>query len=254
MTETQGVLAVDGTALAWRRVDGRAPSVVWLGGFHSDMTGTKAQALAEWALARGQAYVRFDYFGHGQSAGAFVDGTITRWRTDVLAVLDQLVEGPAVLVGSSMGGWLACLAAVARPDRIKALVLVAPAADFTEKLITPGLPPEAIAALARDGVWTRPSAYDDGGYAITARLLEDGAGWSILPGPVAVDTPIRILQGGADPDVPWRHALDLANAFTGEDVVFTLIRDGDHRLSRPSDIARLIAAVEEVVAIGGIID
>ena len=254
MTETQGVLAVDGTALAWRRVDGRAPSVVWLGGFHSDMTGTKAQALAEWALARGQAYVRFDYFGHGQSAGAFVDGTITRWRTDVLAVLDQLVEGPAVLVGSSMGGWLACLAAVARPDRIKALVLVAPAADFTEKLIKPGLPPEAIAALARDGAWTRPSAYDDGGYAITARLLEDGAGWSILPGPVAVDTPIRILQGGADPDVPWRHALDLANAFTGEDVVFTLIRDGDHRLSRPSDIARLIAAVEEVVAIGGIID
>ena len=254
MTETQGVLAVDGTALAWRRVDGRAPSVVWLGGFHSDMTGTKARALAEWALARGQAYVRFDYFGHGQSAGAFVDGTITRWRTDVLAVLDQLVEGPAVLVGSSMGGWLACLAAVARPDRIKALVLVAPAADFTEKLIKPGLPPEAIAALARDGAWTRPSAYDDGGYAITARLLEDGAGWSILPGPVAVDTPIRILQGGADPDVPWRHALDLANAFTGEDVVFTLIRDGDHRLSRPSDIARLIAAVEEVVAIGGIID
>ena len=254
MTETQGVLEVDGTALAWRRVDGRAPSVVWLGGFHSDMTGTKAQALAEWALARGQAYVRFDYFGHGQSAGAFVDGTITRWRTDVLAVLDQLVEGPAVLVGSSMGGWLACLAAVARPDRIKALVLVAPAADFTEKLITPGLPPEAIAALARDGAWTRPSAYDDGGYAITARLLEDGAGWSILPGPVAVDTPIRILQGGTDPDVPWRHALDLANAFTGEDVVFTLIRDGDHRLSRPSDIARLIAAVEEVVAIGGIID
>ena len=248
MTQTPGTLEVEGEALAWRRVAGRTPTVVWLGGFHSDMTGTKAQALAEWAATGGQAYVRFDYFGHGQSAGAFADGTITRWRTDVLAVLDQLVEGPAVLVGSSMGGWLACLAALARPDRIKALVLIAPAADFTEKLIKPGLPPEALAALARDGVWTRPSDYDDGGYAITARLLDDGAAWSILPGPVAIDVPIRILQGGADPDVPWRHALDLANAFTGEDVVFTLIGDGDHRLSRPQDIERLIAAVEELTA------
>ena len=254
MTETRGTLDVEGTGLAWRRVAGRAPTVVWLGGFHSDMSGTKAQALAEWAGRRGQAYVRFDYFGHGESGGAFKDGTITRWRADVLAVLDRLVEGPAVLVGSSMGGWLACLAALARPERIKALVLIAPAADFTEKLMRPGLPPEALTALARDGAWTRPSAYDGGGYAITARLLDDGAGWSILPGPVAIDVPIRILQGGADPDVPWRHALALANAFTGDDVVFTLIRDGDHRLSRPGDIGRLIAAVEEVVAIGQIIN
>ena len=250
MTQTRGSLDVDGTALAWRRVAGRAPTVVWLGGFHSDMAGAKAQALAEWAAARGQAYLRFDYFGHGASAGAFADGTITRWRADVLAVLDQLVDGPAVLVGSSMGGWLACLAALARPDHIKALVLIAPAADFTETLIKPGLPPQALTALARDGAWTRPSDYDDGGYAITARLLDDGAAWSILPGPVVIDVPIRILQGGADADVPWRHALDLANAFAGEDVVFTLIRDGDHRLSRPGDIARLIAAVEEVVAPG----
>ena len=247
MTETSGFLDVEGTPLAWRRIAGRAPTVVWLGGFHSDMTGTKAQALADWAAARDQDYLRFDYFGHGASGGTFVDGTITRWRDDVLAVLDRLLAGPAVLVGSSMGGWLACLAAVARPERVAGLVLVAPAADFTEKLLQPSLPSQALAALARDGVWMRPSLYDDDGYPISAALLDDGARWSILTGPVVIDLPVRILQGDADPDVPWRHALELANAMSGDDVVFTLIRDGDHRLSRAVDIARLIAAVEEVV-------
>ena len=244
--ETAGRLEVDGTGLAWRRVKGRGPTVIWLGGFHSEMTGTKAQALAEWAAATGRNYLRFDWFGHGQSDGRFVDGTITRWRGDALAVLDSLTEGPVVLVGSSMGGWLACLAALARPDRIRALVLIAPAADFTEALMKPGLPPHALAALERDGVWTRPSAYDDAGYEISAALLEDGARWSILDGPVPIHAPVRILQGGADPDVPWTHALSLAQAIEAEDVVFTLIRDGDHRLSRPADLARLIAAVEEV--------
>ena len=248
MTETQGFLQVEATPLAWRRIAGAAPTVVWLGGFHSDMTGTKAQALADWAAARGRDYLRFDYFGHGASGGAFVDGTITRWRDDVLAVLDRSTVGPVVLVGSSMGGWLACLAALARPDRMAGLVLIAPAADFTQTLLKPGLPPEAVIALARDGVWTRPSLYDGDGYAISARLLEDGARWSILPGPVAITAPVRILQGGADPDVPWRHALDLACALEGDDVVFTLIRDGDHRLSRLRDITRLIVAVEDIVA------
>jgi hypothetical protein len=151
-----------------------------------------------------------------------------------------------VLVGSSMGGWLACLAALARPQRVRALVLIAPAADFTEALLEPSLPPEARAALEHDGVWTRPSAYDDAGYQIAAGLLEDGARWSILGGPVPIRAPVRILQGGTDPDVPWTHTLALAQAIEGGDVVFTLIRDGDHRLSRPADLARLIAAVEEV--------
>jgi pimeloyl-ACP methyl ester carboxylesterase len=150
-----------------------------------------------------------------------------------------------VLVGSSMGGWLACLAAMARPQRVAALVLIAPAADFTEALMKPGLPPEAHEAIARDGVWIRPSLYDPAGYPITRDLLEDGARWSILPGPVPIDCPVRILQGGEDPDVPWTHALELANALKGRDVVFTLIKDGDHRLSRPEDLDRLIAAVEE---------
>ncbi|PVM80894.1 alpha/beta fold hydrolase [Caulobacter radicis] len=231
--------------LAYRKIGGEGPTVVWLGGFHSDMTGTKAEILADHALATGGAYVRFDYFGHGESSGAFRDGTISRWRADALAVIDELTEGPLVLVGSSMGGWLACLAAIARPERVKALVLIAPAPDFTDKLMEPDLSDEARAAIARDGFWIRPSEYDDGGYAITRELLEDGARWSILPGPVPIDVPVRVLQGGADADVPWTHALELANGLTSHDVVFSLIKDGDHRLSRPQDLERLVAAVAE---------
>ncbi|MGH6911144.1 MAG: alpha/beta fold hydrolase [Phenylobacterium sp.] len=246
MSETAGNLArPDGAKLAWRRVDGAGPTVVWLGGFRSDMAGTKAQALADWARASGRAYLRFDYFGHGESGGDFHDGTITRWREDALAVLDELIQGEVVLVGSSMGGWIACLAAMVRPERVKAMVLVAPAPDFTEKLMAPEIPPEGRKALREAGVWLRPSEYGDP-YPITASLLEDGARWSILPGPVPIEAPVRILQGGEDPDVPWRHALELAQAINGPDVVFTLIKDGDHRLSRPQDIARLIAAVGEL--------
>jgi pimeloyl-ACP methyl ester carboxylesterase len=234
----------DGARLAWRRVEGRGPVVVWLGGFKSEMAATKADALADWARSSGRAFLRFDYFGHGVSDGAFRDGSITRWREDALAVLDELVEGPAVLCGSSMGGWLACLAAMARPEKVKAMVLIAPAADFTEKLMGPELSAEARAELQANGVWMRPSAYGDP-YPITSAFLEDGARWSILPGPVPIEVPVRVLQGGADPDVPWPHALELANALRSEDVVFTLIKDGDHRLSRPQDLARLVAAVEE---------
>ncbi len=246
-SDTEGRLVrEDGQTIAWKRVDGSGPTLVWLGGFHSDMSGTKAQFLADWARANGRACLRFDYFGHGQSSGAFVDGTIGRWRADVLAVIDQLTQGPLVLVGSSMGGWLAVLAALARAERIQALVLVAPAADFTEALMKPGLPPEAFAALARDGVWRRPSPYEDGAYPISQQLLEEGANWCVLPGPIAMAARVRILQGGDDPDVPWRHALALAEALDSRDLVFSLIRDGDHRLSRDVDLARLLSAVEEV--------
>ena len=247
MSEQSGFLDRPGGArLAWRKVEGAGPAVVWLGGFKSDMAGTKAQALADWAEAAGRAYVRFDYFGHGESSGDFRDGTVSRWREDSLAVIDALTEGPLVLVGSSMGGWMACLAAIARPERVRAMVLIAPAPDFTEKLMRPEIPADGIAMLEREGVWLRPSEYGDP-YPITRALLEDGARWSILGGePVPIEVPVRILQGGADPDVPWTHALELAQALKGDDVVFTLIRAGDHRLSRPEDIARLIAAVEEV--------
>lgn len=245
MEESGFLKRPDGARLAWRRVAGRGPAVVWMGGFRSDMAGTKAQALAEWAGAHGQAYVRFDYFGHGESDGAFEAGTITRWRDDALAVLDELTPGPVIPVGSSMGGWIACLAAMVRPQAVKGLVLIAPAPDFTEKLMGPEIDGPARLALETDGVWMRPSDYGEP-YPITRALLEDGARWSILPGPVPIEVPTRILQGGADPDVPWRHALELAQGLNGSDVVFQLIKDGDHRLSRPQDLARMIQAVEEL--------
>ncbi|PTS81720.1 MULTISPECIES: alpha/beta hydrolase [unclassified Caulobacter] len=246
MTESpEWLVRDDKHRLAYRQVSGEGATVVWLGGFHSDMTGSKAQTLAEQAEATGGRFLRFDYFGHGESDGRFADGTISRWRADALAAVDELTEGPLILVGSSMGGWIACLVALARPERVRAMVLIAPAPDFTEKLMAPELSEDARAAIARDGFWIRPSDYDDGGYPITRALLEDGAQWSILPGPVPIDVPVRILQGGADPDVPWTHALALANALTGQDVVFTLIKDGDHRLSRPQDLERLTAAVSE---------
>ena len=247
MSEDSGYLTrPDGARLAWRRVPGEGPTVVWMGGFRSDMAGTKAQALADWALARGQAYVRFDYFGHGESDGAFEAGTITRWREDALAVMDELAPGPVIPVGSSMGGWIACLAAMARPAAVQGLVLIAPAPDFTETLMGPEIDAAARHSLERQGVWMRPSDYGEP-YPITRALLEDGARWSILPGPVPIEAPVRILQGGEDPDVPWRHALELAQGLKASDLVFHLIRDGDHRLSRPQDLKRMLAAVEELV-------
>jgi pimeloyl-ACP methyl ester carboxylesterase len=251
MSETSGFLTrADSERLAWRRVagagpTGASPTVVWLSGYRSDMTGTKAEALADWATAKGRGYLRFDYFGHGASSGDFVQGTITRWREDALAVIDELTEGPLVLVGSSMGGWIGCLAALARPERIHAMVLIAPAPDFTTKLMPTRFPPEAHVAIREAGVWMQPSEYGDPN-PITRLLLEDGARWSILDSAVPIEAPVRILQGGEDPDVPWRHALELAQAIKSPDVVFSLIKDGDHRLSRPQDIARLVAAVDEV--------
>lgn len=249
MIEESGFLErPDGEQLAWRRVSGTGPSVVWLGGFKSDMSGTKAKALADWAVARGRSYVRFDYLGHGESSGDFTYGTISRWREDALAVIDELTSGPLVLVGSSMGGWLSCLVAIARGSRVQSMVLIAPAADFTSKLMVPEMTEADRDAVAQTGTWMRRSEYGEP-YPITRGLLEDGETWSILPGPVAIDLPIRILQGGADPDVPWRHALALAEAITGQDLVFTLIKDGDHRLSRPQDLARMISLVEDLVSL-----
>lgn len=249
MSETSGVITrPDGNRLAFRSIDGAGPTVVWLGGFGSDMTGTKAQALADWASRSGRAFLRFDYFGHGQSSGAFVEGTIGRWREDALAALDELTQGSAVLVGSSMGGWIACLLALARPERVRALVLIAPAADFTERLTRPALPAAALEEINTRGFWTRPSPYEPDGLPISRALMEDGAQWSILPGPVAIDVPVRVLQGGRDEDVPAVHALELFGAIRSEDAVFTLIKDGDHRLSRPQDLTRLLQAVEEAGA------
>ena len=248
MSEIAGELhGPDGGRIAWRRMSGNGPTVLWLSGFASDMTGTKAETLARWATARGQDYLRFDYFGHGASSGDFGDGTITRWRADALQVLDELLEGPAVLVGSSMGGWIACLVAMARRERIAGLVLIAPAADFTQALIWPNLTPAQQRQIETDGVWTMPSSHDAQGIPITRALIEDGARWSILGSPIPIHCPVRILQGGEDPDVPWRHALALAHGIESQDLVFSLIKDGDHRLSRPQDLERICAAVADVV-------
>jgi hypothetical protein len=244
MIESNGRLEHEGEQIAWRRRGGAGPTVVWLGGFRSDMAGTKAEALAGWASTQGRGFLRFDYIGHGQSSGAFERGTITRWRGDALAAIDHLAQGPLILVGSSMGGWLACLAALARPERVAGLVLIAPAADFTERLLAREMDGEDRRALARDGVWMRPSPY--GAYPITRDLLEDGARWSVLSGPIRFGAPVRILQGQADEAVPWRHALALAEAIDDPDLVFTLVRDADHGFSRPQDLERLIAAVEDM--------
>lgn len=228
----------DGVALAWRRLPGRGPGVVFLGGFNSDMTGSKAEFLAGWCEARGTPFLRFDYSGHGGSGGRFVDGTIGRWAEDARRVLDALTEGPQVLVGSSMGGWIALLLALRRTGRVRALVGIAPAPDFTEDLMWAGFAPEIRAAIEREGVWHRPSAYG-APYPITRALIEDGRRHLLLRGPVALDVPVRILQGQQDPDVPWEHALRMAAALTGGDVQLHLVKDGDHRLSRPQDLALL---------------
>lgn len=245
MTETSGFLERGGERLAWRRIDGEGPTVVWLGGLKSDMTGSKAQALSDAAAARGWSFLRFDYSAHGASSGRWEDAGIGDWHADTLAVIDRLTVGPLVLVGSSMGGWQACLAALKRPGRVKALVLVAPAPDFTEALMRPGIPPEGLRELELNGVWREPNDYDEP-MPITRRLLDEGREHLILGGPVPIRCPVRILQGQADASVPWAHALKLADALESGDVVFTLVKGGDHRLSTPADLERLVRAVAEV--------
>ncbi len=231
---------------------GAAPGLLWLGGFRSDMGGTKAVALDQWAAAHGHACVRFDYSGHGESGGSFADGTISRWLEESVAVFDAFCaapRGPFVLVGSSMGGWLALLLARALKRRAvaapTALVLIAPAVDFTEELMWKRFPPEVKQEIETKGVWQRPSDYAAEPYLITRRLIEDGRNNLLLGGLIETGCPVRILQGVQDPDVPWRHAVELVSRLAHDDVVLSLVKDGDHRLSRPEDIERLLAVVAE---------
>jgi len=237
----------DGASIAYRatprRAKGPAAGVVFLSGFRSDMQGGKAVHLDAFCAERGQAFLRFDYRGHGESDGAFVDGCIGDWFDDALLVFDQLTDGPQILVGSSMGGWIATLLARARADRVAGLVGVAAAPDFTEDLIRPRLTAAETTALERDGRFNKPSDYAPEPTPITAKLLADGAAHLLLRGPIPYPGPARLLQGMRDPDVPWETALRLADRLAGEDVVVELIKDGDHRLSRPQDLARIAAAV-----------
>jgi len=239
--------------IAVRARAGGSPGLIWLGGFNSDMKGTKALALDAWAAEHGRGCVRFDYSGHGESGGAFIDGTIGRWLEESVAVYEQFCRGPQVAIGSSMGGWMALLLAreIARRASDQAslagLVLIAPAPDFTEQLMWNGFSPEVREEIQTKGVWMRPSQYGDGApYPITRALIEEGRNHLLLGSAIDVGCPVRILQGAQDPDVPWQHAFALAHRLPSEDVVLTMIQDGDHRLSRPQDIARIIAAVAEI--------
>src|SRR6476619_5347570 len=224
-------------SIAVRARPGASPGLVWLGGFKSDMKGTKAEALDAWAGRNGRAMVRFDYSGHGESGGSFAEGTIGRWLEESGAVFRECCQGPQVAIGSSMGGWIALLLAQqwarqggAGPT-LAGLVLIAPAVDFTEELMWKRMPPDVQRQITDKGVWTRPSAYDPGGYPITRKLIEEGRNHLLLGGMIETGCPVRILQGVQDEDVPWHHAVELVSRFARDDVVLTLVKDGDHRLS-----------------------
>lgn len=246
MDEESGTIDGPNGRLAFRRIDGEGPVIVWLGGFKSDMTGTKAEALADWAARSGRAFLRFDYSGHGASRGRFEDGTISAWLADALAAIDRLTSGRLILVGSSMGGWIAALAALRRKERLAGLVFIAPAPDFTEALIWNEMTAVERERMLRDGRLVEHSPYSDEPTILTLALIEDGRRHLLLDGPIDISCPVRILQGMADPDIPWRHALRFAERLETDDLELTLLKAGDHRLSKPHEIARIIDAVQEI--------
>jgi pimeloyl-ACP methyl ester carboxylesterase len=242
----------DRRKIAVRRRSGRGPALIWLGGFKSDMKGTKAEALDRWAAEQGRACIRFDYSGHGESGGSFADGTIGRWLEESEAVFSKFCDGPTIAIGSSMGGWISLLLArdirerrVGGNGSLAGLVLIAPAVDFTEVLMWQRMTPDIRKQIETTGSWQRPSDYSDEPYLITRRLIKDGRNHLLLGGLIETGCPVRILQGVKDEDVPWEHAVSLVSRIARDDVVLTLVKDGDHRLSRPEDIERLLAAVGE---------
>jgi pimeloyl-ACP methyl ester carboxylesterase len=242
MTDMQHLSRPDGETLAYRRIDGAGPTVVWIGGFRSDMDGTKALALDGAARERGWSFVRYDHFAHGQSSGDWKKATIGRWREDAIALIDSL-EGPVIPVGSSMGGWVALLLALARPQRMKGLVLINPAQDFTDRLMWPSLADHERQAILRDGE-TLIVEEGLGEYVLTRAMFEEAKAWLLLDGVIDLASPVHILQGRADDTVPWRHQVELVERLRGGDVRLDLIEGGDHRLSTPADLDRLVAAVE----------
>ena len=240
MTPAPRFLKRDGKPdIAYRKTDGTGTGLVWLGGYASDMLGTKASYLEEVARGLGSPYLRFDYSGHGESGGDFEDGCISVWADDALAALDQLTEGPQILIGSSMGGWITCLLARQRPERLAGIVFIAPAPDFTEELMWPSWDEPARESLMRDGKVEFPSDYDDSVMVYTKKLYEDGKDNLVFSAPLKLDIPVRILQGMKDVSVPWQHAARLAEHIDGQDVQMTMIKEGDHRLSTEADLVML---------------
>jgi len=251
MAEERGDLArVAAPTLAWARTAGRAPTVVFFPGFNSNMNGEKAMALTSLCAARGQAMLRFDYSGHGASGGRFEDGTIGVWTADALDVIDALTEGDLVLVGSSMGGWIALLVALARPRRVTGLIGIAAAPDFTEILMWNAMSFETRETLRRLGKIMAPSRYGPA-MPITLALIEEGRRHLLLERPIPLACPVRLLHGQADPEVPWELALRLAEQIATPDLHLTLVKDGDHRLSRPADLALLGATLAGLLAENG---
>jgi len=230
--------------IAYRHTAGKTPGVMFLTGFKSDMQGGKATALEDFCVSRGQAFTRFDYYGHGESSGAFEDGTIGRWADDAVHVLDTVTEGPQILVGSSMGGWIMLLAALRRPERIAGLVGIAAAPDFTRDLIPPALTPDQLAELDAQGYCDIPNCYDDQEpYRIRKSLLDEGDNHLLLNGDIALDVPVRLIHGIEDADVPWQTALKISEHLTSRDVEIQFVKAGDHRLSEPHDLDRLTRTV-----------
>ena len=245
LTVGEGAAARD---IAVARRAGGSPGLFWLSGFRSDMEGTKALALDAFGAERGRAVTRFDYSGHGASGGPFEEGTISRWLEEAVAVF-ATTTGPQIVVGSSMGGWIAlllvrALRAAGRAERLAGLVLIAPAADFTEELMWAGFPEEVRRRIVEEGVYRIPSGYSDDPYPITRGLIEDGRRHLLLGGEIELGCPVAILQGVQDTSVPWRHAIRLTTRLTRDDVTLSLIPDGDHRLSRPQDIEKMLKTVE----------
>ena len=244
MTDTQHLIRPDGETLAFKRVAGDGPTVVWIGGFRSDMEGTKALALDAAARQDGWNYVRYDHFAHGVSSGDWRAATIGRWREDAIALIDAL-DGPVIPVGSSMGGWIALLLALARPERMAGLVLVNPAQDFTQRLMWPTLPDHVRQTILRDGEALMVEE-GLGEYVLTRAMFDEARDWLLLDGPVRLQTPLHILHGAADDVVPWRHQLALLERLEGADVTLERIEGGDHRLSDPAQLSRLVEAVERL--------
>ena len=245
-------IEVDGISIAVRHRPGRAPGLVWLGGYRSDMKGTKAEALDTWASEHGIACTRHDYSGHGESGGAFENGTISLWLKESLAVFRRFTAEKQVLVGSSMGAWIALrmvqeLQKAGEGDRVAGLLLLAPAPDFTTELVEPKLTEAQRKALETQGYFEEPSQYSPEPYLYTKALIEDGRRNRVLEGIIDTHCPVHILQGMADPDVPYAHAMRLVEHLPADDVTLSFVRDGDHRLSRPQDIDLMLRVAEALI-------
>lgn len=248
MAKTEYLDSAHGTRIAYAKTEGAGPTVIFCGGFLSDMTGSKATALEAHCRKRGQAFLRFDYGGHGESSGEFREGAIGGWLQDTLAVIDDLTEGPVVLIGSSMGGWIALLAALARQDRIVALIGIASAADFTDRLLPTRLGEAGLKQMMDQGFIEFPPEPGYEPLVFTQRLLEEGREHLLLGGSIGIDVPVRLLHGMKDPDVPWTLSPEIAALLTSQDVEVILVKEGDHSLSQPRDIARLISVLDGLCA------